>query len=200
MKTRAKHWLQATGIASLLLVSGALVAPATAQAQAFERDWMFSVNAGRASLDRYDQGSTWDSITDESGTIYGASLSYLLNPNLAVRVGYESSDSFSTQNACPVDAEACTLVAINERGTLRHTSVTLVPEMSLGQQVDLFGIIGVGRTQLSAGPQLSNYSSNDLVYGAGLGYRVNNWIYLSTELQRAGSDYTAARVSLGIRF
>ncbi|TRW50166.1 porin family protein [Aliidiomarina halalkaliphila] len=200
MKTRVKHWLQATGVAAFILTSAAFVAPGNAHAQAFERDWKVSVHTGRASLDRFTTGSgTWDSITDDSGTIYGGSLSYFLHPNLSVRGTYERGSDFRTINSCP-DNGTCPAIAITERGDVQHFAAALVPEVSLTEKVDLFGSIGLGTTRKSAGPTLDNYSDNGLVYGAGIGYRLDRRFYVSGEYQRSSSDYDVFRVAFSIRF
>ncbi|WP_194755247.1 outer membrane beta-barrel protein [Aliidiomarina indica] len=200
MKARAKHWLKATGLAMLLLGAGAVVAPSTAQAQAFERDWKVSVHTGRASLDRYTLGGgTWNSVTDDSGTIYGGSVSYFFHPNFSVRGTYERGSDFSTVNSCP-DNGTCPAILITERGDVRHTAIALVPEVSLTDNIDIFSSLGYGMTRKSAGPTLDNYSDNDFVYGAGIGYRLDRRFYVSGEYQRSGSDYDVFRIAFSIRF
>lgn len=205
--------IHAFRVLALFCASLLLAFPNGAHAQAFEKDWKLSLSAGHASLKRYDEGIIWDSVTNDSGAVGGLALSYYVHPNVSVRAGFETGDSFTTQNACPVDAEACPLIVIEQGGDLRHMSLALIPEVSLSPQVDLYGILGVAQTRLSAGIQidpaavlggeanrLAGYNKTGLIYGVGLGYRFNNWLYLATEVQYNAADYHALRVSLGIRF
>jgi|GEM_PF-811923 len=186
---------------SLVAVSVAgLTMSQPAQAQAFERDWMISGHVSRTELDGSStrEGSPWESIVDDSGTGMGVSLSYYLTPYVSVRGSYESVSSLRSENRCLEDP--CTAIAIHESGSLRHTSVSVVPEFPLTQQLDAFLVLGMGHTKKSAGPELANYSETDFLYGAGVGYRFNRRFYMSAEYQTAGSDYSTYRLSLGVRF
>ncbi|KKO43973.1 hypothetical protein WG68_17915 [Arsukibacterium ikkense] len=208
MKTKTKCWFHTFGVTALILTSITFIFPGSAQAQAFERDWKVSIHTGRASLDSMTEGTEkwlgmetemWHHITDDSGTVLGGSISYLLHPNLSVRGTYERAKDFHTVNSCKPDV-VCLTVLISERGDVEHAAIALVPELSLSDKVDLFGSIGFGTTRKSAGPVLTSYSDNSLVYGAGLSYRLSSRLYLSSEYQRAGSDYNVFRFAFGIRF
>lgn len=186
---------------SLVAVSVAgLTMSKPAEAQAFERDWMISGHVARTELDgrSVEEGSIWESLVDDSGTGMGVSLSYYLTPYVSVRGTYETVSSLTSENRCLEDT--CPLIAVNETGSLRHSSVSVVPEFPLTQQIDAFLVLGMGHTSKSAGPELANYSETDFLYGAGVGYRFNRRFYVSAEYQTAGSDYSTYRLSLGVRF
>lgn len=189
-------------LTSLLLATVVTITSFTPQAhaQAFEKDWMFSANVARTSLDRETSGSPWYGVTDQSKTSFIGSLSWFANPYLSIRASYEFGAQMTSQNACPPAAEACTLVALREQGDLESFQLVLVPEIDINDNTFLFANVGFARTTLDTEQTLPRYSSTDLIYGAGIGYRLTrNW-RASVEYVTSGDDYQSFRLGLSLRF
>ncbi|RUO18352.1 outer membrane beta-barrel protein [Aliidiomarina haloalkalitolerans] len=189
-------------LTSLLLaaVGGLTSYTPQASAQAFEKDWMFSANVARTSLDRETSGTPWYGVTDQSKTSFVGSLSWFATPHLSIRASYEFGAQMTSQNACPPAQEACTLVALREQGDMESFQLVIVPEIDINDSTYLFANLGFARTTLDTQEQLPRYSSTDLIYGAGVGYRLSrNW-RASLEYVTSGDDYQSLRLGLSLRF
>ncbi|MCH8502124.1 MAG: porin family protein [Aliidiomarina sp.] len=181
-----------------LILVGVTYAPA-ASAQAFEKDWMFSANVARTSIDRETSGTPWHAVTDQSKTSFIGSLSWFATPNLSIRASYEFGAEMRSSNRCPPDT-ACTLIAVHEQGDMESLQLVLVPEFDLTDTTFVFANLGIARTTVDTQQQLPRYSSTDFIYGAGVGYRLSrNW-RASLEYVTSGDDYQSVRLGLALRF
>ncbi|MFU8783591.1 outer membrane beta-barrel protein [Aliidiomarina sp.] len=180
-----------------------LFALPAAQAQNFTNEWLITAHTGYTTIDattkRTTNNNPWWGEHDDSNINYGLSVTYFPWGNLGVRAIYERGSNYRTSNQCPDDS-TCTAIAITESGSMEHYAVTLAPEFDIYQNIFSFITLGASRTEVAAGPFLPSYRETDLIYGIGIGIRLDYGFFISAEYQTTNSDFETLRLSAGMRF
>lgn len=136
-----------------------------------------------------DVGSTKIDGFSDRETSFGGFIGYQFHQNIAVEVGYRSLADFDT-------VVSGTKVGVK----LNQTAVSFIGTLPLSSGFNVFGRLGYNR--LEAKGSVASFSaaesSNDAMYGVGVGYAFNAKISARVEIQKPSSD--SSNVSVGVSY
>lgn len=187
----------------LAALVAAAALPVTQPARAQQNDgsgWFTSFQLGRADHDvTLEGGGQWWGRVDDDGDAIAFGVGYNWLPQLGFRFMYERDGSITAVNACP-PGDVCPAVSFRESTDVDVWSLVAMPRLRFADGWEAYATIGAMHWSIRPKGEIPRDNGQELLYGAGVGWRFDNGLGLAVEYQQSGSDYDALRLNASFEF
>ena len=138
---------------------------------------------------------------DDDGYTLGGG--YTFNQNLSLEVAYKDFGRQSAATDCPPDFACVALVIpLTTTADLKAISVSLIGSIPLTEKFELFGEVGIASWDVDYEGISSafNTSGEDLLYGAGVRWAINDNWKVFVEYGKIDLDFETAGVGMSYHF
>ncbi|MES2757448.1 MAG: outer membrane beta-barrel protein [Pseudomonadota bacterium] len=136
-----------------------------------------------------DTGSTKIDGFSDREVSFGGFIGYQFHQNIAVEVGYRNLADYDT-----------VFNGTNVGFKVNQTAVSFIGTLPLSSGFNVFGRLGYNRLEAKGGAAgfSATDSTNEGVYGVGVGYAFNAKVSARLEVQKPSSD--SSNVSIGVSY
>lgn len=176
-----------------VLLTTLLAVPANAQSNAYIFAAIGNTNAD-ASFGLLNR-------LDDDGSSFKLGAGYAFTSNIAVEVAFQDFGSHDGETDCP-PGFACLVIPVSARADLTGTSLAVVGTVPISDKFSAYGKIGL----ISWDVEFEGFSSafdtsgEDLLYGVGLKWSVNDRWKVFAAYERAELDLGTAEVGVSLHF
>lgn len=184
-----------------LLVTAVVLPEQDARAQEDDgTGWFTTFQLGSSDYDVTLEGDgLWWGRVDDGGEALAFGIGYDWLPALGFRFMYEHDGGIAAGNLCP-PGEVCPAVTFRESTDADAWSLVAMPRLRFGNGWEAYGTLGALHWSIRPKGELPRDHDTALIYGGGLGYRLDSGLGFALEYQRADSDYDALRLNASFRY
>lgn len=138
---------------------------------------------------------------DDDDISYALGAGFVISEILSIEGAYHDFGSHNGETDCPPDF-ACLIVPVSTKADLTGISLSLIGSVPVADRFEAYGKVGVVSwdTDFSGISSAFNTSGEDLLYGVGLRWSIEDRWRVSAEYSRVDLDLDTARIGLSYHF
>jgi len=138
---------------------------------------------------------------DDDNSSYTLGAGYEVNQNVSLEAAYQNSGSHNGETDCPPDF-TCLIIPVSAQADLTGISLSLIGSIALSDRLDVYGKIGFASWDVDFKDISSAFddSGEDLLYGAGLRWSIDDHWKVFAEYGRIELDLETVSVGIGYHF
>jgi hypothetical protein len=198
MPRRSLQYLILIAIAATVLLPSSLLATSNG----FYVSWKFGSTDADADI-----GDTFDQVLDGDEDSEAYELGYRFTRFWAVQAAYHDFGSIEGfLDPCPEGAEVCPEVLFPIAGDTKAYSLTIVPQLPLGNRLSIFGKVGLvaweTEVEAASGAEelVDDFDDEDLIFGVGVRFKLFGSFEVFGEWESIASDIETTSVGLTFQF